>query len=65
MNNNPIYLAARKAKRKQQRRWFAVHVGAVALLFWSIALALEYGEGTHLLITVPLALCALFSGREE
>lgn len=65
MKNNPIYLAAREAKRKRQRRWFLVHIGAVALLFWSIALALEYGEGTHLLIIVPLVLYALLSGREE
>jgi uncharacterized membrane protein HdeD (DUF308 family) len=65
MKNNPIYMNARKIKRQKERRWMLVHLGAVALLVGSVLIAFKHGEGTHLLITVPLAIFALFSGMEE
>lgn len=42
--------------------WFAVRIGAVALLIGSIALAVSSGEGDVLLIGIPASLYIIIKG---
>ena len=58
MKHHPAYKAAKAARRM----WYAVRIGAVALLIGSIALAVSSGEGDVLLIGIPASLYIIIKG---